>query len=228
MKSLLLALLLAFSNSSEAGSICNDGTYSYSEGRGTCSWHGGVAVSGVYPNAADTSTEISYQSRSDVNNDQVWEEIYSTADDGTPFHSVSKTTNQLYFSYTCYVVDLKSVLESILLIIPMSVADEPEFFPAPKEHIKVFAHTPSGHSLISGAWTWSAKDGNLIIRKTKRPLGQSELSLTKTDMTKILLADYFVVSVEGQKDTKILTPGVGTKIVSTWSKCNASVSQSGK
>jgi len=30
-----------------AGSICRDGTYSQSEGRGTCSGHGGVAVSGV-------------------------------------------------------------------------------------------------------------------------------------------------------------------------------------
>lgn len=25
------------------GSVCNDGTYSLSTGRGTCSWHGGVA-----------------------------------------------------------------------------------------------------------------------------------------------------------------------------------------
>ena len=32
-----------------AGSICNDGTYSSSEGQGTCSYHGGVDYSGVYP-----------------------------------------------------------------------------------------------------------------------------------------------------------------------------------
>lgn len=37
----------------QAGSICKDGTWTPSEGRGTCSYHGEVAQSGVPdPNAA--------------------------------------------------------------------------------------------------------------------------------------------------------------------------------
>ena len=40
-----------------AGSICRDGTYSQSEGRGTCSGHGGVAVSGV-ADPAGSSTGV--------------------------------------------------------------------------------------------------------------------------------------------------------------------------
>lgn len=33
--------------SSLAGSICSDGTYSQSEGRGTCSYHGGISPNGL-------------------------------------------------------------------------------------------------------------------------------------------------------------------------------------
>ena len=39
----LAASLATFSvSSAEAISSCNDGTFSNSSGRGTCSWHGGV------------------------------------------------------------------------------------------------------------------------------------------------------------------------------------------
>jgi hypothetical protein len=34
-----------------AGTICNDGSYSYNSGRGTCSWHGGVNK--AYPSYSD-------------------------------------------------------------------------------------------------------------------------------------------------------------------------------
>lgn len=46
-------LVMAFSGlvgPATAGSVCKDGIYTESEGPGTCSWHGGVAVSGVRPN----------------------------------------------------------------------------------------------------------------------------------------------------------------------------------
>ena len=42
-----------------AGSICRDGTWSRSEGRGTCSSHGGVAISGVPDPAATASPPVS-------------------------------------------------------------------------------------------------------------------------------------------------------------------------
>lgn len=44
----MIILFLLFLQLAFAGSICRDGTYSNSEGRGTCSWHGGVAESGDY------------------------------------------------------------------------------------------------------------------------------------------------------------------------------------
>lgn len=44
----MIILFLLFLQLAFAGSICRDGTYSNSEGRGTCSWHGGVAKSGDY------------------------------------------------------------------------------------------------------------------------------------------------------------------------------------
>lgn len=37
-----VALLPLTAHPAAADAICRDGTYSYSEGRGTCSWHGGV------------------------------------------------------------------------------------------------------------------------------------------------------------------------------------------
>jgi hypothetical protein len=36
------------SSPSYAGSYCNDGTYSYSSGQGTCSWHKGVSKYPTY------------------------------------------------------------------------------------------------------------------------------------------------------------------------------------
>ncbi len=42
-----------------AGSICRDGTWSRSEGRGTCSSHGGVAISGVPDPATSASPQVS-------------------------------------------------------------------------------------------------------------------------------------------------------------------------
>lgn len=41
------AALFTFAPAAQAGSICRDGTWTASEGRGTCSGHGGVAKSGV-------------------------------------------------------------------------------------------------------------------------------------------------------------------------------------
>ncbi len=44
---MMSAALIAAGPPAQAGSICRDGTWSPSEGRGTCSSHGGVAQSGV-------------------------------------------------------------------------------------------------------------------------------------------------------------------------------------
>ena len=57
----VIAVVIALSGSflvappAFAGSTCRDGTWSRSEGRGTCSSHGGVAVSGVPDPAGSTS-----------------------------------------------------------------------------------------------------------------------------------------------------------------------------
>lgn len=39
---IFLSSSIFFSCKKGKGAICNDGTRSYSTGRGTCSWHGGV------------------------------------------------------------------------------------------------------------------------------------------------------------------------------------------
>jgi len=39
---ILILSIFLFSCHKSPGAICNDGSRSYSTGRGTCSWHGGV------------------------------------------------------------------------------------------------------------------------------------------------------------------------------------------
>lgn len=53
----MFLLFLLFFQFTFAGSICNDGTYSESEGRGTCSWHGGVKE---YPYIPSSRYQDSY------------------------------------------------------------------------------------------------------------------------------------------------------------------------
>lgn len=64
MKKLLFALAIAAGAISWAGpatadAVCRDGTYSYSSGQGTCSWHGGVDywVTNGKPQRADAVPE---------------------------------------------------------------------------------------------------------------------------------------------------------------------------
>ena len=65
VRMVLLALALtvvvvwSVESAAYAGSICRDGTWSRSEGRGTCSSHGGVAISGVPDPASTASPPVS-------------------------------------------------------------------------------------------------------------------------------------------------------------------------
>jgi hypothetical protein len=66
MKKLLFLLLTIYSGMSYSDAICNDGWQSTSEGSGTCSWHGGVAM--LYPDGTfdDNSQDDFYFIPEDV------------------------------------------------------------------------------------------------------------------------------------------------------------------
>ena len=224
MYSLLLALL--FSSVSDAGSICNDGTYSHSEGRGTCSWHGGVATSGVYPEQSS-----SYRDADAVKagSHPEWSSHYGTTSDGVPVHYIhsSDLNSSSSFGYACYIQPHSLPGERLLVSISMGVIDY-DITLASQDLIKVFAHTNTGYKLISGSWVFDASDGILYLEKTNKMVKSLAEPLSKTDMAHILLSDHILVSIKGYEDVKIRTPGVASKIPSTWSKCNASYNTSAK
>jgi hypothetical protein len=58
-------LFLLFIQFTFAGSICNDGTYSESEGRGTCSWHGGVQDNTFKYNSEDYRLKSNFQKKTE-------------------------------------------------------------------------------------------------------------------------------------------------------------------
>ena len=230
---LLTALSLLLSSAANAGSICNDGTYSHSEGRGTCSWHGGVSSSGVYQNSNSTSSNT----LSTTSNTSYWESSYDITATGEPYHYVTRTNANSRLGYACYVPeDLTSTLpdeQLILTVWPLDIVDSAAFAPAPKDHIKVFAHTKSGYTLISGNWSWASRGGVLVIFKYRGavddevgPPGTAQL--TKADLVSILRADHLLVSVEGHKDITIQTSGIANRVASTWSKCAASQNAASK
>lgn len=221
----MLSFFLAFlvSSASYAGSICNDGTYSYSEGRGTCSWHGGVAVSGVYQDQSLTyKKSISAQSKRDFSQ---WDVEYNTTSDGTPYHSAIHTDKSTLtlFSYVCYVVENNKPLESIVIgVARLNIEDQLVEVLAPKDHVKVFTHTTSGVRRISGSWSWQSEEGNLLLTKTGPGLSNPANYLSKKDMVYLLLADYLIVSIKGRKDVVVPVPDIASKVSSTWNKCYAS------
>jgi len=219
MYSLLITLLL--SNVSNAGSICNDGTYSDSEGRGTCSWHGGVATSGVY---LDSQQSNSYRDQTGVV--QRWEDSYDVTNDGTPFHDTSSVTSAHMFSYACFVLKDQSIGETIMIMFPFNVEAQSEWSVAPKENVKVFAHSKNGHALISGNWAWTTTSNGFVVLVKARgnlltPFSADQL--LPSDMTRILNADRLVVSIQGEKNVVIPIPDAVNKISSTWGKCKATI-----
>jgi hypothetical protein len=234
---LLTALSLLLSSAANAGSICNDGTYSHSEGRGTCSWHGGVSSSGVYQNSNSTSRNT----LSTTSNTSYWESSYDITATGEPYHYAERTNANSSFVYVCHVPeDLTSTLpdeQLILTVWPLGIVDSAAFAPAPKDHIKVFAHTKSGYTLISGNWAWASRGGFLVIKKYRSAvddevagmaMAPGTAQLTKADLVSILRADHLLVSVEGHKDITIQTSGIANRVASTWSKCAASQNAASK
>ena len=223
MYSLLLSLLV--SSVSAAGSICNDGTYSYSEGRGTCSWHDGVAVSGVYQDQSS-----SYRSTDTVQTSSVlgWSSNYDTTIEGIPYHSVSSISLNSSFSYACFILPNNLPGESLhVALYSLGVIDYDNEI-ASKELVKVFAHTKSGYELISGRWVLSSSDGTVFLTKTSRHMESLAEPLSKADMAHVLLSDHILVSIKGYEDVTIQVPDVASKIASTWSKCNASYNAAAK
>jgi hypothetical protein len=230
---LFTALSLLLSSAANAGSICNDGTYSHSEGRGTCSWHGGVSSSGVYQNSNSTSSNT----LSTTSNTSYWESSYDITATGEPYHYVTRRNANSGLSYACYAPgDLTSTLpdeQLILIVWPPGFGGQHDLYQAPKDHIKVFAHTKSGYILISGNWASKTRGGVLVIFKYRGavddevgPPGTAQL--TKADLVSILRADHLLVSVAGHKDITIQTSGIANRVASTWSKCAASQNAASK
>ena len=223
----LLSLLV--SSVSAAGSICNDGTYSYSEGRGTCSWHNGVAVSGVYQDQSS-----SYRSTSTVRTSSSleWWSHYSTTSDGIPYHSVASmnynSNLNSAFSYVCFVLPGSSPGEILHITVDSMDVIDYDYTLASKDLIKVFAHTKSGYKLISGSWVFASSDGTFFLRKTFKHMESLAEPLSKADMAHVLLSDHILVSIKGYEDVTIQVPDVASKIASTWSKCNASYNAAAK
>jgi len=202
----------------DAGSICNDGTYSYSEGRGTCSHHGGVSVSGVYQNYNQPDA-----SSSELENHPRWISEYDVTKNGLPLYSVSYTGEDSAFSYNCFVKKDSLPGENVYFVINIpNIKNSSNFFAAPKESIRVFAYTNSGYKLISGSWQWVALSEFILIKKSNDSMESLVEPLSKTDMNNIIYSDYFVISIKGQEDIIIRTPGVAKKMTDTWNKCNAS------
>jgi len=221
MRALLLSLFLSLSSPADAGSICNDGTYSYSEGRGTCSWHGGVATSGVY---LDSQQSNSY--RDQVGSNQKWIDGYNVNDDGDPYHDTTSLTLSGVFSYTCYVLKDKSIGETIIFLFPFNAESQTGWSVASAENVKVFAHSQYGHSLISGRWAWTTtSDGMVALMKVRGnlPSPASAEPLLPRDMARILMADRLVVSIQGEENIVFQTPDAANKISSTWGKCRTTL-----
>jgi hypothetical protein len=207
----MINFILSFfliTTSADAGSICNDGTYSYSEGRGTCSWHGGVAVSGVYHNY---SSPI------------MWVDDYHITDSGIPSYLTGYGQKGDFIVYSCFPIEGGIPGEKITFFVsPFNIKNHTYYELASIEGIKVFAHTGSGYKVISGNWQWRSDEGALIISKLNHVMESLAEPLSKNDMSNIILSDHFVVSVEDLEDVIIKTPGIARKVTDTWNKCNAS------
>lgn len=207
----MINFILSFfllTTSAVAGSICNDGTYSYSEGRGTCSWHGGVAVSGVYQNYSPPIR---------------WVDDYHITDSGMPSYLTGYGQKGDFIVYSCFLIKGDIPGEKLtFLVSPFDIKNHAHYEPASTEEIKVSAHTSSGYKVISGNWQWRSVEGVLIISKHNHVMESLAEPLSKNDMLNIILSDHFVVSVEGQEDVIIKTPGIARKVADTWNKCNAS------
>jgi hypothetical protein len=221
MINIIISLLISATNS-YAGSICNDGTYSHSEGRGTCSHHGGVSTSGVYYDYNSHSASASVASQ---RSNSRWIDSYGVSDGGIPYY----ITNYIYepnntlFGYMCFTTGNSPPGEVVLFIIRYGdLLDQPSRSLAPSDAIKVLAHTNSGYKTISGSWEWSAEDGLIKIYKLNEVMDGLAEPLTKADMANIVSSNHFVVSVDGIGSTVILAPGIKSKIINTWSKCSAS------
>jgi hypothetical protein len=198
-----------------AGSICNDGTYSYSEGRGTCSHHGGVSVSGVYQNHSqpDASVNLSYP---------IWDSKYDVTQGGVPYYYSFYSYKNDIFGYSCFVFKNNTPGEAILFIVnEPKIANSVEYVAAPEESIRVLAHTKYGYKLISGSWEWRSEDEYIFIRKSNSSLESLVEPLSKIDMNNIVFSDHFLVSIAGRQDSIILVPGITQKVIETWSKCKA-------
>jgi hypothetical protein len=217
MISILLSLLIS-ATPSDAGSICNDGTYSHSEGRGTCSHHGGVSTSGVYYDYNSYTPSVT----SHVSNFK-WKDGYGVTDSGLPYYNTRYSNGDILFAYSCYVRGVGIPGEAIFFIIRNNdLLDHPGDALATSNAIKVLTQTSSGLKLISGSWQWSVEDGIITVSKVNEVMGSLAEPLSKADLQNIISANYFVVSIDGIGSTIIGAPGIRSKIINTWSRCNAS------
>jgi hypothetical protein len=212
-----------------AGSICNDGTYSQSEGRGTCSYHGGVATSGVYREERAT---VSYSNKTSVSQEfpqpkpqSAWEQDYGVTDSGHPtistlYASETKTDFKAFHYFCSPLRDGTS--EAIILAVQLqNVLDHKELAVAPKDSIKVFTFWNGKYQAISGNWSWKTFDGILMLAKGTLDLGFKSTSLSPQDMKNILFTEKLTIVVKGRGLIEFQIPEVKSNMIDTWKKCQA-------
>jgi len=212
ISTLFIAALTMFASAAEAGSICRDGTYSYSEGRGTCSWHGGVALSGVVLPPPPS-----------------WSHTFETSNGFFPsvYYRANYSTSTSGFDYDCnvslvYPAD-DHISESIALSFKMNVPDNLSTVEVSERNITVFAVNQGSYYRIAGNWAWVSKDNWVTIWKvTLSPtLRNPSYTLTPEDLKSIFNADSFVISIRTRPDVTIRVPNISNNISVTWSKCNS-------
>jgi len=176
-------------------------------------------MSGVY---LDSQQGSSYRDQTGIA--QRWEDSYDVTHDGVPFHDTSSMVLEGMFTYTCYVLKDQNIGETIMFMLPLNAEAQSEWFVAPKESLKVYAHSQNGHALISGNWAWTTlSNGFIVLAKARGNLltPYSADPLLPSDMVKILNANRLVISIQGEKNIVIPIPNAANKISSTWDKCKA-------
>jgi hypothetical protein len=108
-----ILMIFLMSNTASAGSICNDGTYSYSEGRGTCSHHGGVSSSGVYLREKSTDYSNTTQSIDIQKVNGGWFSDYGASEGTASSHHIYYIEDSNVFGYTCYILNNSRIGELV-------------------------------------------------------------------------------------------------------------------
>jgi len=242
-----IMLVSLLSTNGFAGSICKDGTYSYSEGKGTCSWHGGVRKSGIESGFAEpqrwgsntySTTSSNSGLRNNIGNTSSKDALntsmygwsnHSTSDSSNGVSSILNTTiftdrDLNSFHYSCRIDSHGSIEESFGLHIQMPGFEDSKDWSISESDLRVFTLTSGGYHLFSGSWVWKYIEGTLSIVKivdNGHYDSKQTWTLTKTDIVNITSSERFTISIDGYANTTIFVPNIFLNVKNTWSMCNA-------